>query len=117
MKGANLSWARMEGADLSEARMEEADLSWARFSEATSFRATSLRSAALKGVDLSMLTLTQEQIDATFGDASVTPLPDGLARPPHWPVWDLPFLDDHNFYSEWRKWQADPDGYVPQPPP
>lgn len=32
--------------------------------------------------------------------------------PPHWPA---RALDTFEFGNEWRKWQADPTGYVPPP--
>jgi hypothetical protein len=116
LEGADLFKARMEGANLSEARMEGAVLTSAQFNEETDLRYTSIRSAVLTTVDLSMLNLMQAQIDSAFGDSSVT-LPDGLVRPAHWPTWTAPTFGDNTFYEEWRKWQADPDGYTPPPPP
>ncbi|MDR9427049.1 MAG: pentapeptide repeat-containing protein [Salibaculum sp.] len=104
--GANLEWARMDGAHLREIR----------FSAATGFKDAILRSTALKKVDLSMLDVTQAQIDSAFGDASVT-LPNGLVRPAHWPDWELAPFHGPDFHDEWRKWQADPAGYTPPPPP
>lgn len=52
----------------------------------------------------------------TFGDGSVVTL-EGEDRPDHWPSWDLPSDGPHNYDTEWRKWLADPSGYVPPPPP
>jgi hypothetical protein len=112
IEGADLSLVRMEGAALSGALLDRVLLLAAQFSPATSVSATHLQYAALKKVDLSILDLSQEQIDAAFGDTSVT-LPDGLVRPAHWPDWELAA----NFHDEWRKWQADPAGYTPPPPP
>ena len=94
--------------------MEGADLSEARFNSATSFGATSLRSAALTEIDVSMTDLTQDQVDATFGDASVI-LPDGVTRPTHWVKWKMLPESERVFYSEWQSWQADPENYAPRP--
>jgi len=52
----------------------------------------------------------------TFGDASVI-LPEGMDRPAHWPDWEMPLDGPHAFHPEWRKWQADPERYVPPPSP
>ena len=85
----------MEGADLARARME---------------------GAVLKSVDLTEVPINADQLNSMFGDASVR-LPEGIAKPDHWPDWDLPTGGDHDFSKEWRKWQADPAGYKPPPKP
>jgi hypothetical protein len=66
----------------------------------------------VKSCDLSETRLDQDQVNATFGDGSVTDamLPPGVTRPPHWPGADLDVVD---FLDEWRRWQADPEGYAP----
>ncbi len=109
MEGATLSGARMEGATLWQARMEGADLSGAQFDETTSFNAAVVQYAAVKSVDLSRVTLSQDQVTSLFGDASVT-LADGTDRPEHWPEADL---DWPEFYQRWRAWQAE-RGYTPR---
>lgn len=112
MEGADLSEARMQGAVLSEARMEGADLRWARMDENTSFQAATLRGAVWKEVTVPEDTLTQAQVNETFGDASVT-LP-GLTRPDHWPDWEgYPWT----FQTNWQAWRDDPEGYSPPPAP
>ncbi|MDZ7709275.1 MAG: hypothetical protein U5K36_03645 [Roseovarius sp.] len=58
----------------------------------------------------------QEQVNAMFGDASVI-LPEGVERPAHWPDWELLHFGEHGFDTQWRKWQDDPEGYVPPPAP
>ena len=52
-------------------------------------------------------------IECAFGDACVI-LTEGMDRPAHWPDWEL-YLGTFN--TEWRKRQADPEGYVPPPNP
>ncbi|HKL68906.1 pentapeptide repeat-containing protein [Salibaculum sp.] len=116
LSGANLSEARMEGADLFQARMEGAILWKARMEGAENLTAALLRAAALRFFDYSSVPFTQEQVNAMFGDASVT-LPEGIARPDKWPACELPWGGEHAFDTEWRKWRADPDGYTPPPSP
>ncbi|MCW1932999.1 pentapeptide repeat-containing protein [Pararhodobacter zhoushanensis] len=137
MEGADLSGARMEGADLIEARMEGADLSGARMEGAvliearmdsdTSLSAATLRGAALRDVDCSSVPISQEQVNASFGDESVL-LPKGRQSPAHWLKWVPPYLSfvppylsfdesEVSFLSEWKRWQENPDGFEPAPPP
>ena len=51
-----------------------------------------------------------------FGDDSVI-LSEKNQRPAHWPDWELPLIGNHAFETEWRKWQANPDTYIPPPKP
>ncbi len=113
LEGANLSAARLEGANLSAARLEWANLSWARLDGIRSLNAATLQGAAFRDLTLANNPIWPEQVTSTFGDASVTDLPDGMDRPAHWPGWDL----GDRFEEEWRKWQADPDNYKPPPKP
>lgn len=119
LEHANLKNARMQRAVLHEARLEGADLSAARFDARTSLQGAVFSEASWRDVDLSMLALSQDQINSTFGDASVT-LPKGLTRPAHWPVWRL---HDHDpsggptFNSERNRWRSNPSTYTPPPPP
>ena len=57
--------------------------------------------------------ISQQQIDAAFGDGTVI-LPAPLTRPAHWPPQKL---DYRSFFSEWRKWRANPAAYTPPPRP
>ncbi|NYS23997.1 pentapeptide repeat-containing protein [Rhodobacteraceae bacterium 2376] len=116
MEGADLSGARMEGADLKRARMEGAVLWGARMDSSTSLSAATLRGAALRWVDYSSVPLSEEQVRSCFGDASVI-RPEGIAKPDHWPDWELPDFEDHDFDTEWRNWQDNPDSYTPPPNP
>jgi uncharacterized protein YjbI with pentapeptide repeats len=79
LKGANLLNAHLEGANLGGARLEGAIFGKAHLEGAN------LTGARLEGTDLREVTgLVQAQIDEAFGNAA-TKLPEGLARPPHWP--------------------------------
>ena len=60
-----------------------------------------------------MVSLTQEQIDSTFGDASVT-LPEGLTRPAHWPT---EALDPRTYRTHRDLWRENPSAYRPPDPP
>lgn len=114
MEGANLSGAQMEGANLLAAHMEGANLWGARFDETTSFENSDLSKAALNEVDLSILSLTPEQVTSAFGDGSVI-LPGGITPqssdwPAHWPKQNLSWID---FLIEWKKWRDNPETYTP----
>ena len=109
MEGADLSWARMEGVNLQRAQMEGVDLAWARMDECTSLKAAVLRGAALSDVDFAKVEFSAEQIRSMFGDESVI-LPSWMACPPHW-------SERFDYITQWRKWQDDPEGYTPPPPP
>ena len=106
MEGAILSGARMEGAYLREAWMEGAILSAARFSDKTNFSAAVVQYAVVKSVDLSMATLSQDQVNSLYGDGTVQ-ISDDVTRPAHWPEAELGGPD---FYTQWRAWQV-AEGY------
>jgi uncharacterized protein YjbI with pentapeptide repeats len=114
LQGADLSRTKFHGAQLSQAQLQGADLQRAEFDKSTSFSVATLRGAALKDVDLTHATISLEQLQDTFGDASVT-LPGGHG-PDHenWPDrWNKEELDWFNFLIEWRAFQRsigqDPD--------
>lgn len=113
LKGAYLVGAKIEAANFRKARMEAANLAKTRIISSTNLGSAVVNGAALWSKDYSKASLSQEQIDQMFGDGSVT-LPEGLTRPAHWPDRVLSW---GTFRAEWRKWQADPEGYVPPPYP
>jgi uncharacterized protein YjbI with pentapeptide repeats len=116
IENENLSGADLGQADLSFSNMRGADLDGARMDSDTSLIATTLSSAAMRNVDYANVPISADQVNASFGDASVI-LPAGIDRPAHWPDWELPSGGEHAFLDEWRKWQADPEGYTPPPKP
>jgi len=114
LQGAELFCAQLQGAKLREVQLQGAKLFWAQFDETTSFSATILRGAALKGVDLTYSTIEPEQLADTFGDASVI-LPGGQG-PDHesWPeYWSKEELGPNEFRTQHRAFQRsigqDPD--------
>ncbi|MBT0957157.1 pentapeptide repeat-containing protein [Alphaproteobacteria bacterium KMM 3653] len=109
MEGADLSEARLQGADLRRAKLVRADLSDAKVDSATDFRSADLTGAFIEDVDLSEVTITQEQACSMFGDASVI-LPEGIKRPAHWPEWDMEWDD---LRDQWKIWTDDPTSYTP----
>jgi hypothetical protein len=113
MAGADFLVARMEGAILDGARMDRAFLMGARMDARTSMEGVNLLNAAARDLDLSSVPILPDQITSMFGDASVI-LPMGIARPSHWPTFDL---DPETFGTEYQEWLADPDAYTPPPPP
>ena len=101
-RAADLTGASLEGADLAAARMDEARLQEADMSY-----------ASLRRADLSKAQgLTQEQINAAFGDGSVL-LPDGIDRPQHWRP---EALTDEAYYGRFNGWvrsRRQPWPYLP----
>jgi hypothetical protein len=82
--GAPLERAYLMGAHLEEAILEGAHLGGAVLGGAH-LEGADLRAAHLEGADLSDATgLSEAQLRDALGDAS-TMLPEGLARPTHWP--------------------------------
>ncbi|WP_081508026.1 pentapeptide repeat-containing protein [Roseovarius mucosus] len=113
MEGAYLSGARMEGTFLTEARMEGASLFRARMDSFTSLMAATFQGAAMRDMNLRKVPIFAEQLNSSFGDLTVE-LPKGMARPAHWPDWEL---DGQTFDTEWRKWRNNPIVYTPPPKP
>lgn len=115
LEGADLWEARLQGADLWEARLQEANLGEARLDEATDLKGADFPASSLRSVELSSVAITQEQINSSFGDASVTLPKDEhgnlkRAKPKHWPDQELDWLV---FDQEWHRWRADPANYKP----
>jgi hypothetical protein len=80
LEGAYLNDAHLEGAALNRANLERANLGDAHLEGAY------LSNAHLEGADLyGAMGLSEFQLLNTYGDAA-TKLPEGLTRPPHWPV-------------------------------
>lgn len=129
MEGASLWWAQMDGAEFwrtridganfAKARMGSAQLWEVRINAETDLSAATFHGAALRSIDFSQVEISQEQVNASFGDKSVI-LTDTLDWPDHWPEWELP---EHHanggptYNSELAKWRADPANYTPPPPP
>lgn len=95
----------MEAIELSHTLLRDAELIKTNFS-----------TGSMRNMDLSEVPISVEQMNSTFGDASVI-LPDDIPRPAHWPDWELPVIGADGFKAEWRNWQADPEGYTPPPKP
>jgi hypothetical protein len=81
LRGADLAVAHLERANLRGAHLEGAFLSLAHLQGAN------LRGAYLEGANLSGAHLEGSNLNEAYGDAR-TRLPDGVARPPHWPPYD-----------------------------
>jgi uncharacterized protein YjbI with pentapeptide repeats len=116
LQGADLFNAQLQGANLISAQLQGADLSRAQFDPATTLSAARFSYAALRVVDFSETSITQEQLETAFGDASVT-LPDGKGPDdPEWPDhWSKEELDWNEFDTQWRKFQSD-NGFDPNNP-
>ncbi|GGD41588.1 pentapeptide repeat-containing protein [Sinisalibacter lacisalsi] len=105
LEEAVLLGTHLDGANLSRAHLEGSDLRWAQLDHATSFTKAVMTHAAVKNVDLSNIRLSADQINAMFGDGTVT-LPEAILRPPaHWPSDDLRFRD---FDAKWTLYKSNP---------
>ncbi|EEW25121.1 pentapeptide repeat-containing protein [Rhodobacter ferrooxidans] len=113
LDGAFLGLARLEGGILELARLDGADLRQTRMNARTKLSKAALSGAVFREVDYSTVLISQDQINATFGDGSVV-LPAPLTRPAHWPQQALDF---GGFDTEYQKWQSDPAAYTPPPEP
>jgi hypothetical protein len=119
LSGANLAFSRIQASNLTGAKLRLASL-WcvdidrhSKFGKADFFGAATRAAPGLSMVFPSQL--LHGQIGSMFGDGSVTLPgiePGGEGWPAHWPV---RALDAGEFDTEWRRWQADPEGYVPPP--
>lgn len=112
LEGAIFFIAGLEGANLGRAQLEGAWFHLAHFDERTEFEAAVLQYAAVSSSDLSKTNITQDQVNAMFGDGSVA-LPAWIVRPAHWPAGEL---DPGTFENELNTWRADPSSYVPPAP-
>lgn len=108
LKEANLMRTQLQGANLLEAQMQGAKLSWARFDSSTKLTRALLCLVSVKSIDFTNISISDEQLEMTFGDGSVTIDPE--RRPMHWPKEKLEWIE---FYGEHKKWAADPEAYVP----
>ncbi len=68
---------------ISNSNLNRANFSDIAFGETTSFKQSSLKGTLFQNCDLSQTSLTQNQLDLTYGDRSVK-LPDHLRAPKHW---------------------------------
>ncbi len=117
LQGAFLGGAKLQGAKLSWAQLQGANLSGAQFDNATSLVNATLRGASAREVDFANSTIKPHQIEAMFGDASVT-LPGGHG-PDHesWPAhWSKEKLHWADFETQGRAHQTsigqDPDNPI-----
>lgn len=115
-QGASLNGAQIQGAKLAWAQMQGTNLSRARMDDATSLVQASLRGAWLKQVDLTEVTLSEDQVKSIFGDGSVI-LP-GRVTPEH-PDWPAHFpreeLGWSDFVAAVEAWWAE-IGFDPKDP-
>lgn len=118
-QGADFRFAQAKRADFSYANAQGADFSGATFNSETRFTAAKFFLAAVKSCHFGGTEIRAAQVAGTFGDATTT-LPDGMARPVHWPDWDLPLYDENDendFDKQRRKWQRQGTAYVPPKKP
>jgi len=116
--GADFSHTKLQNAYFSKAQVQGANFSLATFDNETTFEAAKLHLAAMK-CDLSMVSLSQTQVNSAFGDGE-TKLPKGIDRSMHWPGWKMEYFSpdkDMSFLDQWRKCKSNPYNYKPPPKP
>ncbi|XAT60950.1 hypothetical protein GN278_09525 [Rhodobacteraceae bacterium Araon29] len=101
-----LAGAWVDRADVMRAELIHTNLQHSDLLKAIFFK------AYIHGADFTGSDITQAQINAMFGDGSVT-FPEHLKWPKHWPEHALE-LDA--FYGEYHKWLDNPAGYTPPKP-
>jgi uncharacterized protein YjbI with pentapeptide repeats len=107
MEGADLTSTRLEGANLSAARLEGTKLLNARLDSATKLDGAVFSKSFLKMVDISDVSISLDQLNSMFGDASVT-LPNNITPDsPDWPAhWPKEVLERVSFLSAYDTWLA-----------
>ena len=98
LEEAVLNAAHLQRAKLARAHLEGAWLVDASFDSKWSLTAATLRGAAVKFVDLSVLSLTQDQVNSLFGD-DTTILPSDVT-PPAW--CRNSYADYEDFVEAWN---------------
>ena len=112
MFGASLRGTQMQRAVLESALIHNANLEGLQMSEDTYLIEATFRGAALRSVDETTMAQLKSVWEDIFADGSVS-ISSG-DRPDHWPTF---VMERNQFHTEWRKWQADPEGYTPPDPP
>ncbi|MEL6127032.1 MAG: pentapeptide repeat-containing protein, partial [Pseudomonadota bacterium] len=98
LQGANLFAALLLEADLSGADLHGADLRRAGFDTSSQCSGTFFTAVGLRGVDASMLDLSQDQVNSMFGDRGTVTLPEGIEVPEHWKT----FASWQEFDEAWK---------------
>ena len=102
---SNFASANLQGARLRRATFDGAFFCRTNFSIRTEFEGASFSRTRFRDCDLSLLTLTREQLNASFGDGSVK-LPrsdtsEDHIWPPHWPTQKL---NDDEYKVAYQIW-------------
>ncbi|MFV1530919.1 MULTISPECIES: pentapeptide repeat-containing protein [unclassified Phaeobacter] len=118
MRGANLSRAKMQGIRLGGANMQGADISATTIDGASGLNRADLSGSLLSQVDFSRTNIGLEQLNSGFGTTD-TILPNGNGPdssdwPAHWPKLAM---GHGQTFRQWKKWQTDPDNYIPPTAP
>ncbi|WP_421703562.1 pentapeptide repeat-containing protein [Aliiroseovarius sp.] len=109
LAGVILHGSPILGAGFSGCHLGEANLRCLETNQWTTFRGAILEYARLQDLTLDANTISQQQLNHTFGDATVT-LTGGLSQPPHWSDDEL---ERGAFDAEYQNFKSDPDAYIP----
>ncbi|MBP0481106.1 hypothetical protein [Sagittula salina] len=108
----HIAYCRLAGARVRGLQLDEFSTFYETETAEINFDGGPLSNTAFQDVRLAEEATVNADLSGAFGDATVR-LPERMDRPAHWPAHDL----GDAFDTEWRKWQADPEGYTPPPPP
>lgn len=117
LAGSTLTRSKLIGTDLRGTDLNRANLASVRLQGPnidcnTVLERSEFSDACVMSTDFTNLQCVPCQLAETFGDDSNKR--PSTYRPKYWVEFDLGYSV---FLEEWRKWQADPDGYTPPPPP
>ncbi|GGX48395.1 hypothetical protein GCM10007385_15390 [Tateyamaria omphalii] len=107
LQKAHLGGANLCGTFLGSAQLQGAYLGKVQLDHETDLTSSLTLGAATRATDYRNVLLSREQIEAMFGDASIT-LPNGVT-PDHedWPEhWPKEVLDPTSFRKRWKTWQT-----------
>lgn len=107
MRGSDLSETvfrntRFEGASFSETRFHGADFAGVRADRSTSFENAEFDGAVFWHCDFSAASNCPADLELCFGDGTVR-LPEGHARPDHWPDQELTYAEFENASERWQR--------------
>ncbi|MGB0961054.1 MAG: pentapeptide repeat-containing protein, partial [Halocynthiibacter sp.] len=108
LRGAHLWRAKLQGVRIEGTKLQGANLMNAELDVDTLFRPEFPIQLAWKNIDISDIEVSKDHIQSTYGDASVT-LPNGIARPSHWPKEKLSNKEFIDFFHKWRDEIMDSD--------
>ncbi|WP_139229844.1 pentapeptide repeat-containing protein [Litoreibacter janthinus] len=122
LDGSDLDWTDITSSDLSHTSLVMCVFKRIRMYQPARFTDANLAGGAFFSCDLSSASLTEKQLQSTYGafdtklgrdseKSSQTGIETSLAFPKHW--LSFPLRDYNYFFEQWRLWLDHPDTYIP----